>query len=258
MFEMTYTTTDGRRVRGGMAFDSPSHARHGVYVTPNGSAITRKDFDQMKRKRLVFDDLASPTASGPKKAFNPVESQARSRLDDAIKQVCDALGLEHAKFSDQVHDILDEHERQAASEHAAALGAPQQGKGKGARDDDVIDDDLRKRIEEAVKQALAGMRGGETEDEIPNNHLGGGPPIKNRISDEDLEREFPGIGHTTRDVYGAPTSEQYDPVRRLGERAAERLPGGGVSRRLSNDSADLAFDAELTQLIAAVKVGPFG
>jgi hypothetical protein len=33
MFEMTYSTPDGRRVRGGMAFDSPSHARNGVFMS---------------------------------------------------------------------------------------------------------------------------------------------------------------------------------------------------------------------------------
>jgi hypothetical protein len=40
MFECTYRNVNGKLVRGGMAHDSPSHARRGVYVTRGACAGT--------------------------------------------------------------------------------------------------------------------------------------------------------------------------------------------------------------------------
>lgn len=97
MFEMTYSTADGRRVRGGMAFDG--HARNGVYVTPNGSAITRKDWSKMKRA-LTFDELASPNISpgekspGEKKSAPNWDAQAKmADLRTALHRYCGAAGV---------------------------------------------------------------------------------------------------------------------------------------------------------------------
>jgi hypothetical protein len=67
-FEMNYRTLDGRVVRGGMAFDSVSHAKNGCYLTPNGSMIKQKDWARFRQ--LAADDLPAsvrvprvPTAS---------------------------------------------------------------------------------------------------------------------------------------------------------------------------------------------------
>ena len=122
--------------------------------------------------------------------------------------------------------------------------------GKGLSDDDV-----EKAIEIARRDRAA-----KVADELPENAIANGPPIKCRVeSDADLEKEFPGFSNTTADPYGEALSarreREADEVRREGERIGSRLPSGGVSRRLSND---VAFDAELTQLIENVKVGVFG
>jgi hypothetical protein len=94
-------------------------------------------------------------------------------------------------------------------------------------------------------------------------HLSG---VGKHDDDMDLSAEYgPGIQNTTRDWYG--TRGDDDPVRERGEHLAERLPGSGVSRRLSNDAA-LATDEDLMSDIereiiaeyggAHIKIGAFG
>jgi hypothetical protein len=277
MFEMTFP--DGKTR--GMAFDSLSHARHGVYVTPHGSAIVRKDWDKMKRK-LVYD-VASPMSTGPKRPHNPLASSARGELDSAISAICEALALPHEEIAGQIGDIIDEAERVQIQEYARSLGA---GGGKGgspgkgaldwrrqrARDGDDDDDDadglgeFRKYLRgrglnnEAVEAAVAiAKRDREvpTVDRLPvpgPEGRGGYRSGRSKHDDDvDLTSEYgPGFAATVRDNVGERDPNRgepgYDPaVYRAGLAAAAELPGGGVSRRLSNDTALSATDADLAK-----------
>ena len=153
MFEMVFP--DGKRR--GMAFDSPSHAKHGVFVTRAGSQIVGKDFDQMKRKgKLVYDDLsATNTSSGePNRPFNPAASTARGKLDGALKAFCEATGLKHEDVADQLDELLDGHERERVRAHAESLGVGGAGKGALDKDDDEDDDD---RLDQKVREILRGQ-----------------------------------------------------------------------------------------------------
>jgi hypothetical protein len=175
-----------------------------------------------------------------------------------LKQLCEASGWPHDEVVDAVDDILEQHENEQLQALAAQAGVA--GKGAGALDDDDTDDPDEKLrrllsskglddadVERAIEWAHRDRK--EAADRIPKNGLHGtgghtsrGPSGSSRDNEADFEREFPDAAYTTRDVYGAPASEQSDPVRRLGERAAERLPGGGTSRRLA--AGDMAFDEE--------------
>lgn len=265
----------------GMAFDSPSHARNGVFMTPNGSMITRKDWGQMKRK-IAYDE-----ASGPKKPFNPLASKARSDVDSAVQELCSSLGLEPGDVAGAIDDILSEAERKSVQEYAQSLGGPQ-GEGAGSLDEDLegkgeIDDDA---VTERVREILAGMRWDDEKIEAalakrreeavtdsrpePGTRGGRGGRFSGASKSSDDHGRYPGVsnvldeadfGVTTADPYGEPLSarreREADEVRREGERIGARLPSRGVSRRLTGDAA-LCFDAELEALIANVKVGAFG
>jgi hypothetical protein len=279
MFEMTYTTADGRRVRGGMAFDSFSHAKNGSYLTKGGSMISRKDWSRFKG---AVDELGSPAGEKPKKPMNWHASAARNDLNAALKKLCDVMGWEHEDMAGQIGDILDEAEAEQVRAHAATLGVGGNGAGKGALDDDDEDDDASverrvreflaskgldsETIEEALKRVKAD-REAAAKDRLPLNgrHGTGGHtsrgPSGSRYDETDFMKDYP-ASVTTADPYGEPVSRRLerdaDPAREAGERAAARLPGGGVSRRLAAGDEALGFDAELTQLIENVKVGMFG
>jgi hypothetical protein len=57
-FETTYRTLDGRVVRGGLAFDSPSHSRAGVLVTRGGSVLTKADYSRLAKAKALDAILA--------------------------------------------------------------------------------------------------------------------------------------------------------------------------------------------------------
>jgi hypothetical protein len=114
-FEMSYRTLDGRVVRGGMAFDSVSHAKNGCYLTPNGSMVTRKDWQKMKRN-LALDDLPrspraphAPTASDAEHRIDMVRHFLRGRgLDEeSIEEAC-AICKRELEEEEPVEDELPE------------------------------------------------------------------------------------------------------------------------------------------------------
>src|SRR5262249_18389993 len=100
MFETTYSTADGRRMRGGMAFDSLSHARNGVFMTKGGSMVTRKDWP----KFIARDDLPSTHTGLPTPELSASE---RAELEDHehAKEACNAF--EHAldKLKGKMHPV---------------------------------------------------------------------------------------------------------------------------------------------------------
>jgi hypothetical protein len=245
----------------------------GLYLTRAGHLVDKhgNHWGRSSMKMALDAALASPMSTGPKKPQNPIAAQARGSLHSELKKLCDAMGLEHGELRDQITDLIDEAERKSLQEYVASLGGPE-GKGKGALDDDDDEDDEIDEIDERVRKLLRGKGladddvekaielarkdRAEAKDRLPANAIHGGmgghlSGVSKHGDDLDLTSEYgPGIQNTTRDVYGAARSDEnpYDPVRRLGERAAERLPGGGVSRRLTGDVV-LATDEDIEQQI---------
>jgi hypothetical protein len=281
---MTYTTVDGRRTRGGMAFDSFSHAKNGSYLTKGGSMISRKDWPRFKG---AFDDVsATPASSGePKKPMNPLATTAKGKLRSALKAFCDATGLEHEEVADQLDELLDGHERERVRAHAASLGVGAgEGAGAGALDDDEDDDaSVERRVrellaskgldDEAIEEALKRVRADreEAKDRLPLNGLYGTGGRTSRGPSGSRSEYEPPDSVTEADIYGEPNSQRLmrdaDPVRAEAERVASRLPGGSAgARRYANASdAALATDAEAVELElerdygnAGPRVGVFG
>jgi hypothetical protein len=155
-------------------------------------------------------------------------------------------------------------------------GQAQEADNKGAAardDDDEIDEKVRAYlkghglddvdIERAIELARKDREAAKDRLPVPatkggtGGHLSG---VGKHDDDMDLSAEYgPGIQNTTRDVYGAPCGD-YDPVREAGERAAERLPGSGISRRLAGDAIAQATDEEIIAEYggAHIKAGMFG
>ena len=237
----------------------------GLYLTKAGTLVDRhgRNWGASSMRRMAQDAALTP-AFGAEREWTPMDHQAahlRRAVHDALGEACKAHGL-----NDQVHkalsDLVDQHLK----------GESDADKGMGALDDEseldgkireylsghgLADDDVEKAIEIARKDRAAAA---VSDDELPSNRFGNGPPIKQRLeTDAELEKKYPGFSNTTADIYGEPVSRRHereaDEVRREGERLGSRLPSGGVTRRLSNNSA---FDAELTALIENVKVGVWG
>jgi hypothetical protein len=226
----------------------------------------------MKRK-LVYDDLS---ASGPKRPFNPLASKARSDVDSALKELCDALGLEHERVADAVNDILEQHEGEQVQAHAQSLGAAG-GKGAGARDEDDDadnDDDFAQRvrkylsgkgldpksidqaIEIAVRNRAAGI------DERPQNAVRGGFGGKLSTKDE-VEAEYGGSHILDLPDYSPDPDRDRLPgyrqsVYAASERAMRQVAGGGVGRRIdtppgASDAAICASDEEMEALYPGIE-----
>jgi hypothetical protein len=132
-----------------------------------------------------------------------------------------------------------------------------------------------KSIEQAIEIAKRDRAAAVT-DERPNNAIGGGPPIKERLEASDLESEYPGIS----DYPDTMTLGQLDPnrdrpgyrseVREASERAMRRVPGAGTGIRLKTPAhtptgdAAVASDEDVERQLVAdygsagPKVGVFG
>jgi hypothetical protein len=268
MFEMTYRTADGRLTRGGMAFDSPSHAHAGVYVTRRGSAIVKGDWDKMRK--LVFDEISATSAQpGEAKKWSSADwakSHARHAVTDAIAKACHQHNID-----DETHAAL----RDLVNQHFSGE-QDDEDKGKGAIDldpDDEIDEQVRrylkgkvdaKTLEQAIEIARRdriALRDREEEsakDRLPVNALEGGfgghLSGVSKDAEESFEREYPDSAYTKRDTYGVldptrnlPAHVPTDPLKVQAEKAASRTAGGGIGRRYLPQTppagdAGLAFD----------------
>jgi hypothetical protein len=133
-----------------------------------------------------------------------------------------------------------------------------EAKGSAALDNDEDDLDAFRELlsrkglsEEAIDAAVALVRGGGTEDELPNNAIGNDPPIKQRLEAKDLESEYPGIS----DYPDTVTLGQLDPnrngpgyrseVREASEKAMRRVAGAGTGMRLKTPAHTPTGDAAL-------------
>jgi hypothetical protein len=252
-----------------------------LFLTRAGRLVDRRgnDWGASSIRRMARDEALTP-AFGAERAWTPMDHQAartRHDLEEALKTACEAHGLddgEHKELLDLIHGHL-----KGEAQEGRGMGATDRG--KGALDDDAVEERVRKLLadkgldEETIEEALKRVRADReaARDSRPQNAVHGG--FGGRLSDaskdeEAFEREFPDSKYTSRDVYGSPASENFDPdvdrpgynpkVYRAGLHAAEELSGGGVSRRLSNDAALEASDEEMEALypgISNVRAGAF-
>lgn len=238
MFEMTFP--DG--IRRGMAHDSPAHARNGVFMTPNGSMITRKDWGPMKRKLAYDVDLSATnlgTGEKPKGPINWQANHARNDLHAALKEFCTALGLKHETVADAVKEILEQHEAEALQAQAAEAGGAVSGKGAGALDDtDADEDEVAAKVreilagmgwdDEKIEAALAKRREEGAEDVIPHSAIGhrlhgrSGSGSIRPDTDAEMEQAYPGISNVLGERYGV----QPEPPRSGIGVGGRRMPAG--------------------------------
>ena len=232
--------------------------------------------DLKRKRKLTYDDVSATNMSSsgePKKPMNWHASAARNDLNAALEKLCKVMNWEHEDVAGQIGDILDEAEREQVQEHAASLGVGRgKGAGAGALDDaDVDEDEVEERVREflsskglddqTISEALKRVKADRAaaKDRIPKNgmhgtggHTSRGPSGSRADSDADMEAAYPGISNVMRDTLGELDPNRNAPgyhseVYRAGLAAAAELPGGGVSRRLSNDAAAIASDADLAK-----------
>jgi Pex14 N-terminal domain len=243
----------------------------GLYLTKAGHLVDRhgRSWGRSSMKKMA-QDAAMPDTSRPTKPQNPQATTARVDIGSALQKFCAAHGLDPEKVRAEVDDLLNEHERRAIQSYAQSLGSGTGGVGKGARDDDRGaaacdrdgDDDasVEQRVreflaskgldDEEVEEALKRVRADreEARDSRPQPATRGG--FGGRFSGatkDDVESEYGG-GHLLDLPDYSPDPDRfgsgYDPLKRRDP--ARNLPGGGISRRLSNDAA-LASDADLAK-----------
>jgi hypothetical protein len=232
------------------------------------SQIMAMDAALKPRRKLAYDVDLSATNVGtgePKKPHNPLATQARGKLDSAVKAVCDAMGLEHEKLAGQIHDILDEHEREQVQAHAQSLGAGGgRSAGAGALDDtdeDEVEERVREflrgkgladdDIEEAIEKVRRDREAAKDRLPVPGPEGRGGHLSGRSKHDVDFDAEYPNNlidmpDYTPDPNRGLPGVG--DPIRERGSQIAGRMAGGGVSRRLAAGDASLrASDEELAR-----------
>jgi hypothetical protein len=243
------------------------------------SQIMAMDAALKPRRKLVYDDLASPTSGEPKTKRSTAEwaqSHARAALYEALGEAC----REHELTDDEHKELRELIDRRLK-------GEDDENKGMGAVDadeDDEIDAKVREYLkgrglaDDDVEKAIALARKDReaARDSRPQPGTRGG--FGGRFSDAEKappSGRYPGL-QDVMDEYGAthqldlpdysPDPSRFgDPVRERGERAAERLPGGGTSRRLPAGDVAPASDAEDIEAQvtreyggAHIKAGMFG
>jgi hypothetical protein len=245
----------------------------GLYLTRAGHLVDKhgNHWGRSSMKMALDAALATPMSTGPKKPQNPLASQARSDHAAALKKVADVLGLPE-EVMDRIKTIIEEAERVQIQEYAASLGGGK-GAGKGAidkskaaTDDDDEDDDASverrvrellsskgldsETIEEALKRVRADREAARDSRPQPATRGGFGGRFSGATKD-DIESEYGGEHLLDLPDYSPDPNRGepgYNPaVYRAGLAAARELPGGGVSRRLSNDRALEASDEQMAK-----------
>jgi hypothetical protein len=232
----------------------------GLFLTKPGTLVDKhgRSWGASSIRRMALD-AALPDANAERD-----HEHRGNELHADMQKLVDEFDL-HDEVADAVMSLLAKHfppqsKRGPGPDATRGAGARDRRRGADARDD--RDDDglaeFRKHLaakglnaDEIAEACEIAKRDREDEatDRLPANAIHGGmhgyrSGVSKHATDADLEAEFAGIEYTSRDVYGEPVSERErrDTVRERGVRL------GG----------DRAFDAELEQLIANVKVGAFG
>jgi hypothetical protein len=254
-------------------FDAPSPSGRNnarLFLNSRGQLLDRygRHWGGSQIRKMAFDALPPDFAAGGKSA-EETDWGKQDRHDEArsdLRRFCSKHGLDvgqQKELSELFGRHLDRLPREAGAgttDNAGPLS--RHGVPGDSDDDDEVVEKVREYLsghgldDESIETALEKVKRdrAEAKDRLPVNALHGGMhgyrSGRSKDAEVDLSKEFPGSEYTTRDVYGAPTSEQYDPVRVQGERIGASMPGGGVTRR--GYAGDMAFDEETERNIAAV------
>jgi hypothetical protein len=230
-------------------FDAPSPRGSNnakLFLNSRGQLLDRhgRHWGASSIRKMAQDAALGAPPDEDRRRWGPGDwaaANSRHALHDALKEAILAHGLDDQQH-EELRGLIDGHLRGESGNAGAA--ATDKNRGAAALDDEDFAEKVRaflkgrglddQSVEEAIEIALRNREAGV--DELPNNAIGGGPPVKNRVASEaDLAKEYPGIEHTTLDVYGT-----LDPAR--------NLPGNGTSRRVqAGDAALEASDAELAR-----------
>jgi hypothetical protein len=234
-----------------------------LFLNSRGELLDRRGnyWGRSQIARMAQDQaLDPPVAFGAERKWTPNDWQAshtRKALEAALQEATEAHGLDNDQHRELL-DLIHRHLKGEAQE-GRGMGATDRNKGKGALDDATVEERVREILEakgldeETITEAIERVRADRAaaKDRRPENaiHSGMGGHISgvSKDAERSFEEEYPDSRNTTRDVYGEPHSESFDPnvgkpgynprVYAAGLRAAEALSGSGVSRRLSNDGA---------------------
>jgi hypothetical protein len=260
------------------AAPSPKNTnRARLFLDERGQLFDRKTgafWGRSSIARMAHDamppDLHSAVGAGKESDHERREGELKSEM----QKLCDEFDL-HDEVAAAVMGLVNKHFpvrniRGPGPNAVRGKGATDKSKNR-ARDAEEPDFEafaslLRRKglSEEDIEAAHALVQGGEATDRLPvPGPEGRGGHLSGRSKDDDeaaFEREYPESRNTTRDIYGAPRGD-FDPVREAGERAAARLPGGGISRRLPAGDVALADDETMAREypgIENVKTTVFG
>jgi hypothetical protein len=253
------------------ACPSPSGRNNaGLYLDTGGSLRDRHGnyWGKSQIRRMAHDAALAPEPSGePQRSQRSTaewaQSHARTALYEALGEAC----REHELTDDEhteLRDLIDQHLSGEAQADKGA-GAVDRDKGAAALDDDEVFEKVREILrskgldDETIERAIevAKKDRAEAKDRLPVPATRGGMGgyrsgrSKDRYDETDFAKDYP-ESVTTADPYGEPVSRRLerdaDPAREAGERAAARLPGGGVSRRLAaGDAVPCATDEEMAR-----------
>jgi hypothetical protein len=265
-------------------FDAPSPSGRNdakLFLNSRGQLLDRygRHWGGSQIRKMAHDALPPDLGHGAAGAGETNEHERKaSEMRAAMQKLMDGFDL-HDEVAGAISALLDkyfpaENRRAPGPDAVRGAGARDRGgplsrhraPGGGDEDDESDGPDLERfarflaqkgldRTE--IAEALKIVGAGEAEDEIPENAVHGGPPIKGRVGPElDLAKEYPGSELVTRDVYG----DQPEPSR--------HLIGGGIVARVGSRSmpagdAALASDEDIEEQITreygpGPKVGMFG
>jgi hypothetical protein len=249
-------------------FDAPSprgsnHA--GLFLNAKGQLFDRHGRSWGRSQIMALDAaLATTPESGEARTTRSTAEWAQSHAKAALYEALSEAAREH-ELDDQAHaalrDLIDQHLSGEAQE-AKGMGAVDRDRGKGAIDDE-IDAKVREYLkghgldDESVERAIALARKDReaaAKDRLPVNALEDGMGgYRSGVGKHDVsvDVDYPNNLIDMPDYSPDPDrfSSGYDPLK--GRDPARNLPGGGVSRRLSNDAA--MDDEELARLYPGIE-----
>ena len=214
--------------------------RHGNNWGRSSIATMAQDAALKPRRKLAYDDNeTSPSA----KRDAPRGQEDLARLRAAIKELALATGHDDGDYQKMLDNVLGRRRADgganATDEDADADADVEEQVREYLASKGLADDD----VEEAIQKVRADRKAARDSRPQPATRGGFGGRFSGATKDVDLD--YPNNFVDMPDYSPDPNrfAPHYDPLKMRD--LAARLPGGGVSRRLSNDAAIEATDEQM-------------